>query len=83
MSVPPDELQVIMYDGGAPVRIIRGTYDKVVAVVNPIIQSQPVVEAFVMQDTPLANSASLVDPRTPTTATSYKNTYPNREYDEL
>lgn len=75
-----DELQVILFSTDGTKRIVRGTGVKVAAVVDAIIVAAPTIQAFEMQDTPLATSATFADPQTPTSAASFDTTYPNRRY---
>lgn len=75
-----DELQVIVFEPSGTKIIVRGTGVKVAAVVDAIIVATPTVQAFEMQETPLATSASFADPMTPTTAASFNASYPNKQY---
>lgn len=77
-----DEAQVICYLPTGGTAIIRGTPGKVHAVMQQVLSEAPATQAFFMQDTPLASSASLVDNRTPSSPAAYQSAYPNREYNE-
>lgn len=80
MAVQPEDLQVIIYEDGGAKRIIRGTPSKVNAVVVPIVQAAPTVQAFVMDETDLNTAATFADPRTPTSAADFASRYPDRNY---
>lgn len=80
MAVQPENIQVIIYDPVNGNRIIQGTPELVQPVVNAYLAAVPSAPAYEMQDTPLTNSATLVDPRTPSTPSGYAASYPGREY---
>ena len=77
MSVPSDELQVILYMPDNSRRVVRGTESKVRPVVNAILNAAPAASAYRMEDTNLSNTATLVDPRTPPTPNDFIGTYGN------
>lgn len=76
-----DELQVVIFGSDGSRKIIKGSPAQVAAAVSYVAPSVPAPQAFTMQDTELANSATFDDPRTPTTAAVYASRYPERTYE--
>lgn len=76
-----DDLQVVIFGGDGSRRIIKGSPGQVQAAIAYVAPAIPAPQAFTMQDTELATSASFDDPRTPVTATAYNNKYPERHYE--
>lgn len=71
-------MQVVMYSDDGSIRIIHGTDAKVIPVVDAVIAQAPAaVEARILDNTDLNTSASLADPRTPTSKAEFITKYPN------